>query len=94
MVFNEGCSVVPRSREVKVMGKNGRVEGRSLLSGTAQGSPTTCKASLEVAVVGRCAEMREAGTQKVRGWQGPKIALVRISARRSVAPKCELIEKE
>jgi hypothetical protein len=45
--------------------KNGRMEGKSLLSSNYTGaSKQLGKASLEVAVVGRCAKMREAGHEK------------------------------
>jgi hypothetical protein len=37
----EGSSVFPQARKVRMVGKNGRMEGKSLLSSTAQGPPNS-----------------------------------------------------
>jgi len=85
LVFKEGCSVVvPRSKEVKVVGKNGRMEewreepalehqhrGGGGLRQLVKQACGGCGCSGGWALL--CGNAG-GGTQKVRGWQRPKIA--------------------
>ena len=81
----------PQSKEKgTVVGKNGRMKGRACSPALHTGIQQPAKQAWKSPVVGREAEMREAGLQKACGWQRPKIAS-RVGACRRSLPSRQVV---
>jgi hypothetical protein len=88
----EGSSVFPQARKVRMVGKNGRMEGKSLLSSTAQGPRIAWRGKLGSGSGWALCENAGGGTRKVRGWQRGQKSLRRITLRRADGPQRQKIE--